>query len=127
MTIQAFWLLAGLLAVHSIGDFSPLATARMLEAKSNGGPLSQIAVHALVHTILVTIIIVVVAGAALPLIAIAAAIEFTTHFALDAGRSRLGQRYPALNDVRRNAFWYALGVDQLGHALVLVGLAALSL
>lgn len=127
MTQQAIWLLAGLLAAHCAGDFSPLATARMLEAKANGGPLLSIAGHAAVHTLLVGLVLVLLAGPALTALAIAAGLVFVTHFALDAGRALLGRRFRVLNDTRERAFWYALGLDQLGHGLVLVGVAALIL
>jgi hypothetical protein len=127
MTAQTVWLLAGLLLAHSLGDFSPLATPRMLEAKANGGPLGFIALHAAVHTLLITLVIILVASPASSLILIAAAIEFSTHFALDAVRALLATRFPALNEPADNRFWYALGIDQLFHGLVLVGLAGLVL
>ncbi|NIW35215.1 MAG: DUF3307 domain-containing protein [Gemmatimonadetes bacterium] len=124
MTLQAVWLLAGLLAAHCVGDFSPLATARMLEAKANGGPMTSIAGHAAVHAALVGIVVALLAGPALSALAVAAGLVFVTHFGLDASRALLGRRYRVLNDTRERAFWYALGLDQLGHGLVLVGVAA---
>ncbi len=127
MTAQALWLMAALLVAHYLGDFTPLATARMQEAKANGGPLLPIAAHALVHTFLVTAIVAVLVGTAGALLAAVAALEFGTHFALDAFRARLGRRVPAFKDPGRNSFWYMLGADQLAHGLVLVGVAALAL
>lgn len=127
MSQQAIWLLAGLLTAHCAGDFSPLATTRMLEAKANGGPLVSIAGHAAVHTLLVVLVVALLAGPTLPALALIAGLVFVTHFALDASRALLGRRFRALNDTRQRAFWYALGLDQLGHGLVLVGVAALIL
>ncbi len=127
VSLQAVWLLTGLLAAHCVGDFSPLATTRMLEAKANGGPLLSIAGHAAVHTLLAGIVVALLARPALPGLALAAGLVFVTHFALDAGRALLGRRFRVLNDTRQRAFWYALGLDQLGHGLVLVGVAALIL
>ncbi len=127
MNNQAFWLLVGLLLAHFLGDFTPLATARMQEAKANGGPMLPIAGHAGVHTGLVTAAVTVFVMPAWTILAAVASIEFGTHFAIDAIRARLGRRVPALKDPTRNAFWYALGVDQLAHGLVLMGLAALAL
>ncbi len=127
MTAQALWLMAALLVAHYLGDFTPLATVRMQEAKANGGPLRPIAAHALVHTFLVTAIVAVLVGTAGALLAAVAALEFGTHFALDAFRARLGRRVPAFKDPGRNSFWYMLGADQLAHGLVLVGVAALAL
>lgn len=127
MTAQAFWLLAGFLCAHHIGDFSPLATARMQEAKADGGPMMAIAAHAAVHGVLVAIVVALVLGLNAPPIATAFGIVFVTHFLLDAGRARLGRRFRALNDPGNSPFWHALGIDQLAHALVLVGLAGLIL
>ena len=127
MTAQALWLMAALLFAHYLGDFTPLATARMQEAKANGGPLRPIVAHALVHAVLVTAVVAVLVSTAGTLLAAVAALEFGTHFALDAFRARLGRRVPAFNDPGRNSFWYMLGADQLVHGLVLVGVVALAL
>ncbi|MBI4514167.1 MAG: DUF3307 domain-containing protein [Gemmatimonadetes bacterium] len=128
MTAETFGLLCGLLVAHYLGDFTPLSTARMLEAKYSGGPLSPIAGHAAVHALLVALAVIVFVRSSpwLPA-AIAAPIEFATHFSIDAMRARLGRRIPALRDPGQNVYWYAFGIDQLAHALVLVGLAALVL
>lgn len=127
MTAQAFWLLAGFLCAHCAGDFSPLATARMQEAKADGGPLLAIAAHAAVHGLLVAVVAALVVGLDPAALALAFGLVFVTHFLLDAGRARLGQRFPVLNDPGGSPFWHALGIDQLAHALVLLGLAALLL
>lgn len=125
MTDQAIWLLCGLLVAHYLGDFTPLANARIQEAKANGGPLGLIFLHAGIHAVLVAAVIFLLVGAAPTIIAIAMAIELVSHFLLDVGRARLGVRFPALRDPAQNAFWYTLGVDQLAHGLVLVGLAGM--
>ncbi len=124
MTTQAAWLLAGLFLAHCLGDFSPLATGRMQVAKANGGPMYLIGGHAAVHTVLVAAAVALLARPVWPLVLAAAGIELVTHFMLDAGRARLGHRFPALNDHRDNTFWYALGADQLAHGLVLVWIAS---
>lgn len=123
MTAQAVWLLAGLLFAHYLGDFTRLATARMLAAKANGGPLLPIAEHAAVHTLLVAAVLAVLVAPAWTIVAAAAAIEFLTHFAIDAARARLGVHFATLKNPDRSAFWYVMGFDQLAHTLVLVGLA----
>jgi hypothetical protein len=127
VTNQAALLLAGFFFAHYLGDFTPLSTPGMLAAKANAKPMWLIAAHALVHTVLVALVIWVVVFPAWSILALAAGIEFVTHFALDAGRARLGRRIPNLNDPTRNVFWYALGLDQFAHALVLVYLALLLL
>jgi hypothetical protein len=127
MTAEALWLLAGLLLAHYLGDFTPLASARMQEAKANAGPLPTIGAHAGIHGLLVGLAVALLAAPVWTLIIAAAAIEFVTHFGLDTVRARLGRRFPKLNDPGQRAFWYALGADQLGHGLVLLGLAFLVL
>lgn len=127
MTSQAIWLMAALLVAHCLGDFTPLATPRMHEAKANGGPLLLIAGHAAVHMVLVAAAIVLIVGPAWSVVTMAAAVELVTHFALDATRARLGLRFRALRTPSEDAFWWAFGVDQLSHGLVLVGLAGLVL
>ena len=126
MSAGVFWLMAALLFAHFLGDFTPLATDRMQEAKANGGPLTLIAAHAAVHGALVVIAIVALARPGWALVASVAGLELASHFAIDAFRARLGRRAPVLNDPREAVFWYALGLDQLAHGLVLVGLAALA-
>ena len=117
------WLLIGLLAGHFIGDFTPLATTRMQHAKANGGPLGPILAHAGVHAALVTLVLIALAPAGAGAVAAAAAFEFGTHFLLDTTRARLGARVPALGDPAGRPFWTLLGLDQFGHAVVLVLIA----
>jgi hypothetical protein len=125
VTVFAAGLLACLLATHYLGDFTPLSTGRMLEAKAAGGPASLIASHAGVHAILVGSVVAVATGFDGRLVAAAVAIEFVTHFVIDGARGRLGSRIAKLRDPTDRAFWWALGVDQLLHCLVLVGIASL--
>lgn len=127
MSPPALLLLVALLIGHNLGDFTPLATASIRRAKAEGGPLHLIAVHAAVHGVLVGLAALIVVGPAPPVLALAVGLELVTHFGIDATRTRLGLRVPALADMHSNAFWWALGVDQLLHGLVLVGIAFLLL
>ncbi|MFO7589027.1 MAG: DUF3307 domain-containing protein [Gemmatimonadota bacterium] len=127
MSGAAAVLLAALLVAHELGDFTPLATPRMHRAKAEGGPMGPIAAHAAVHGVLVGLAVLVVVSPSLPVLATAVGLEWATHFAIDLGRGRLGLRVPALADLHGSAFWWALGVDQLLHGLVLVGIAYLVL
>lgn len=122
MSGAAFWLLAALLFAHYLGDFTPLATRRMLGAKLYAAPLGPFIAHAGVHTLLVGLVIAALARPGWSLVVAAAAIVFVTHFGLDMLRSRLGRRFPKLNDPDSRAFWSVLGLDQFGHAAVLAGL-----
>ncbi len=125
MTAEAAVLLAALLVGHFLGDFTPLANARIQAAKANGGPMRFIAAHAGIHALLVAVVALVFAGPAAGLLALVVAIQFVTHFGLDAFRSRLGVSSPGLRDPKAGIFWTVLGLDQLAHGLVLVGIAAL--
>lgn len=123
MTVFAAGLLACLLLAHYLGDFTPLSTGRMLEAKAAGGPVSLIASHAGVQTILVALVVAVASGFDLRLLGVVTAIEFVTHFTIDLTRGRLGARFPRMRDPTNRAFWWVLGLDQLAHCIVLVLIA----
>jgi hypothetical protein len=127
MTGEATILLCGLFLAHYLGDFTPLATRRMLEAKAAAKPLWPIAAHAAVHTALVAVVIALAASPSGPTLLLVCAIQFVTHFLLDAGRAVLGRRLPILNDPARSRFWHVLGLDQLAHAVVLIVVAAIVL
>lgn len=124
MSTQALVLLAALLVGHFLGDFTPLATARMLEAKANGGPMRLVAAHAAVHAVLTGLAVSLVVGLEPSVLALVVGLQFVTHGALDAVRSRLGVAFPSLGDPTHNVYWTALGLDQLAHGLVLVAITA---
>lgn len=127
MTGTGVLLLVALFVAHDLGDFTPLATARIRQAKAEGGPMGPIAVHAGVHALLVGLAIVAVARPSASILGVAVGAEFVTHFAIDATRARIGARIPALSNWHSNPFWWALGLDQLLHGLVLIGIAYLVL
>ena len=127
MTDQAATLLIFLFVGHFLGDFTPLATARMLEAKLTGSPIGPIALHALVHAVLVGLAVAAIARPVPMLILAAVSVEFWTHLGLDWVKGKMSVRRPGLGDPNQRVFWTALGIDQLAHALVLVGIAFLAL
>jgi hypothetical protein len=123
MSRETVWLFSLLLTAHFIADFSPALTVRMREAKIGLRPAGPIAMHAGVHTVLVFAAVwAVLRSPGLALIA--AAIEFPTHLAIDYGKMRLGARFEAVRAPTGDPFWYAFGVDQWAHCLVLVVIAA---
>lgn len=123
MSVPALQLLAALFSAHFLGDFTPLANDRMQRAKASGGPMRHIAAHAGVHSLLVGLAVATLARPGAALVGGAVAVQFVTHFLLDAFRSRLAARAPALRDPTRGVFWSALGLDQLAHGLVLLAIA----
>ena len=126
MSTQAAVLLALLLVGHFLCDFTPLATARMQEAKANGGPMRVIATHAALHAVLTGVAVALVVRPEPSVLALVVALQFVTHWGLDAFRARLGVRVPALADPDKNVYWTALGLDQLAHGLVLLAITVIA-
>jgi hypothetical protein len=127
MTYQAAVLVAALFVAHFVGDYTPLANSRMQDAKAVGTPVGPIALHALIHAVLAALTVTAVVRPGLAPVAIAGGLVFATHLLIDVLRGRLGARYPALSNTEAQAFWTALGFDQLLHGLVLIAAAWLVL
>ena len=127
MTGRATLLLASLFLTHFLGDFTPLSTRRMREAKAHGKPVGPIAAHAGVHAFLLAVAVVLVFSPGIGLVAVAAGVEFVTHLAIDWGRGRAGAARPLLSDPEFQPFWTFLGLDQLAHYLVLLWIAQIVL
>ena len=127
MTTQAAVLLTFLLVGHFLGDFTALSTHRMQEAKRKGTPIGPIALHALIHAALVGVAVAAIARPDPMLILGAVSIEFWTHLGIDWFRGRMTARHPALADPGQPVFWPVLGLDQLAHGLVLLGIGSLVL
>ena len=127
MSTQAAVLLAILFVGHFLGDFTPLATSRMQEAKASGGPMRWIAAHAAIHAVLTGLAVALVARPEPSVLALIVGLQFVIHWGLDAFRARLGVHLPAVADPGRNVYWTALGLDQLAHGLVLLAIAVIAL
>ena len=127
MTTQAAVLLTFLLVGHFLGDFTALSTPRMQEAKRKGTPIGPIALHALIHAVLVGVAVGAIARPDPLIILGAVSIEFWTHLGIDWFKGKVSARRPAVADPDQSVFWTVLGLDQLAHALALVGIAALVL
>ena len=126
MSREAVLLLSCLMVGHFLGDFTPLATARMQEAKARGGPMRVIAAHAALHAVLTGLAVALVARPEASALVLVVALQFLTHWGLDAFRARLGVRVPALADPAKNVHWTALGLDQLAHGLVLLAITVIA-
>lgn len=125
MNDSAALLLVLLFAAHFLGDFTPLSTARMQQAKSVGRPIAPIAAHAAVHAVLVAIAIAIATWPGTALAAAAVGVAFLSHLAIDWARGRLGAVRPGLSNPETQAFWSVLGLDQFAHAMVLLWIAVL--
>ncbi len=126
MSGEAIILLSLLLVAHYLGDFTPLATRQMQEAKAGFRPPGLIVAHAAVHGGLVFAAVGLVRPA-WPVVLTAGGIEFATHLGIDFVKMKLGTRFPRLRDPKDGPFWYFLGLDQLAHLLILVAIAAWAL
>lgn len=125
MTGEAAGLLLALLLGHYLGDFTPLATEGMQEAKASGGPLVPIAGHAAVHGALTAAAVLPFALPRWELAALAGLVQLGSHLLIDGVRARLCASVAALRDPDHQLFWSLLGADQLAHGSVLVGIALL--
>ena len=59
-------------------------------------------------------------------LALVVALQFLSHWGLDAIRARLRVRVPALADPGKNVYWTALGMDRLAHGLVLLAITVIA-
>ena len=126
MSSETVLLFVLLLIGHFLGDFSPLATRKMQEAKVGARPPGLIAAHAAVHAIL-TLGAVAAIVSDWSLVLTAAAVQFGTHLIIDYTKMKLGVRYATFQDPESGPYWYLFGADQLAHQLVLVAIAAMVL
>lgn len=121
------WLLVSLFIAHFLGDFTPLSTRRMQEAKATGRPVGPIAAHAGVHAALLAVAVTLSAWPGVVLLAVVVGLEFATHLAIDWMKGRFSAGHPAVSNPQYQAFWTVLGVDQLAHYLVLIWIASIAL
>lgn len=108
-----------LLIGHWLGDYTHLSTPWMLQAKRLGTPIKPIFAHAIVHCIL-TIIALVIYGVSFKAILFGAAIQLSTHFAIDVWKGRMNGWFPSLQSPANPFHWYVFGLDQMLHIIVLV-------
>ena len=113
------------LLCHFIGDFSHCSLVMfpsVLKAKGIGKPFLPIALHAGVHGLCVFLAVLLFFGPWLALLA--ALLEWFTHTGIDVLKGRLNVWIPSL-DPRNIWHWWAFGLDQMAHMLVLVGINVL--
>ena len=113
-----FALLIALLFCHYLADFC-LTMPVMIRAKADGKPLWPIALHALVHAVLIGVCLLVF-GVRWGLLAQLMLLEFASHFIIDTLKARLTAHFPILADARRKPYWMLYGFDQLLHQLVVI-------
>ena len=109
---------------HFLGDFTPLSNAWMLRAKQFGTPLFPIAMHALVHAVLMFLVLLFFVSFNLALNLFF--IQWASHFLIDTWKGRMNTWVPFLQDNSKRGYWMMLGFDQLLHQLTILGMVGLS-
>jgi hypothetical protein len=115
-------LLVTLLVCHYLADFC-LTLPIMIRAKANGKQLWPIALHSMVHALLMGLCLLLFGVSVLTTLYLMAA-EAASHFIIDLSKARLSSRIPRLADATGKPYWMLYGLDQLLHQLVVVGIWA---
>lgn len=111
-------MLVFMLICHYLADFV-LTTDKMIEAKSDGRQLGPIMMHASVHAVLMSCVVLLMLNGWECALAVFA-IEAVTHFLIDTAKGRLTAHYPLLSDMHGKPYWMLFGFDQLLHLMVIV-------
>ena len=93
----------------------------MIRAKADGKTLWPIALHALIHALLMGVCLLVF-GVKWGLLAQLLLLVFASHFIIDTVKARLSAHFPVLADAQRKPYWAIYGLDQLLHQLVVVAI-----
>lgn len=107
-----------LLIGHWLGDYTHLATPWMLQAKRLGTPIEPIFVHALMHSVLTGLVLVIYTEP-FKIILLGIALQLITHFAIDVWKGKMNVWFPALQVPANPFHWYVFGLDQTLHMTVL--------
>jgi hypothetical protein len=130
MSKQTIYLIFSLQIAPLIGDFSPLSTKWMLEAKLKGKPLLPILCHALVHASLMFVPIHIFTNysmKALDKADLMILFQLISHFTIDVWKGRMGVWFPSLSINTNAEFWYLFGFDQFLHQCVILIMIAFCL
>lgn len=116
-------ILIGLFFCHLLGDYTPLSTEWMLNAKRVGKPLYPIFIHALVHALLMLVLLTVMFKLAMVKLFILFGIQLITHFVIDVCKGRVGAWFPILQSPNNKWYWIVFGIDQYLHTLVIIAMS----
>jgi len=103
-----------------LGDFSPLSTKWMLEAKRHGKPFFPIFVHAGVHAVLMLPVLLIFTDIRQALLL--SAFQLMTHFIIDVWKGRMSLWFPVFGDIQNKWFWMLFGLDQFLHQAVILSM-----
>ncbi|MBN8701491.1 MAG: DUF3307 domain-containing protein [Bacteroidetes bacterium] len=109
---------------HLFGDFSPLSTSKMLQAKEKGTPSIPIFLHASIHGLLMLSVLVFFCSIKLAIIL--CLFEIVTHFLIDTWKGKMNVWFPIFSDNKNKYHWMLFGFDQFLHQLVIVSIVHLA-
>ena len=107
---------------HFLADYTPLSTKEMLAAKRFGKPIAPIFIHALTHTALMGVAILIftnygtqhsISGGIVLLI------QAISHTVIDILKGRFAKWIPITADNTQKWYWMVMGFDQLSHQTII--------
>jgi hypothetical protein len=104
---------------HWLADYTHLSRPWMLSAKRFGKPLPPILAHALVHSVLFTLVSLMFTHDWRE-VTIVFLFELLTHFLIDVLKGRLNEWFPSLQNPVNPYHWYIFGADQFLHQLIII-------
>ncbi len=107
---------------HFLADYTHLSTAKMLDAKKFGRPLTPIFHHALVHMFLMGFAMIPFVGYTAQW-SVACLFQLITHFLIDVLKGRVNARFPSVQSPSNKWHWIVFGADQYLHAVVIILMA----
>lgn len=122
-----FFLLAVLIVMHVVSDFTCLTTPTMIAAKKHGKPLFPIFQHALINGVLKTWVFFVFTSLSPLFLITLFLLETLTHFFFDTMKGKIAAWFPVTEDKTKQQYWKILGIDQALHHMVMLVMVAISL
>lgn len=115
---MSYTLIVLLFVCHWLADYTHLQRPWMLKAKMTGTPISHIAVHALVHAVLMSFCLLFFASG--ELLVFLVFFEWITHFIIDMGKAKANVWFPILKYPTHQFHWIVFGFDQFLHHAIIV-------
>lgn len=108
-----------LFACHFLCDFTHLSTNWMLAAKRFGKPLFPIFIHASVHAMLMSLVLLFFIGHTDTWVYLVL-FQWSTHFLIDVWKGKMNYWFPELQNPANKWHWIVFGFDQFLHAIVII-------
>lgn len=103
---------------HFLADYTHLSTAWMLNAKKSGTPLFPIFCHALVHSVLMTLVLIFYVDFTSAILL--GLFQLGAHFLIDVWKGKMNSWFTFIQSPENKWHWIIFGLDQLLHALVII-------